>query len=60
MLRSPERVVEIKKIAYENLKRADNSRGLDKETYWSIYRADVRELLGLVEDLEEELRNGGK
>tara|TARA_R110002020_G_scaffold15998_3_gene56823 strand:- start:500 stop:658 length:159 start_codon:yes stop_codon:yes gene_type:complete len=52
--------VEIKKIAYENLKRADNSRGLDKETYWSIYRADVRELLGLVEDLEEELRNGGK
>ena len=61
MLRSPERVAEIKKIAQDNLKRADNSRdNLDKEKYWSLYRADVRELLSLIEDFEEELRNGSE
>ena len=42
-----------------NLKRADNSRGdLDKEKYWSLYRADVRELLGIIRSLEEERDNG--
>jgi len=61
MLRSPERIAEIKKIAQNNLKRADNSRdNLDKEKYWSLYRADVRELLSLIEDFEEELRNGSE
>ena len=44
-----------KDIALANLKRADNSRGdLDKEKYWSLYRADVRELLGIIRSLEEE------
>jgi len=38
-----------------NLKRADNSRGdLDKEKFWSLYRADVRELLSIIRSLEEE------
>jgi len=61
MLRSPERVAEIKKIAQDNLKRADNSRdNLDKESYWSLYRADVRELLSLIEDFEGEIYNGSK
>jgi len=27
---------------------------LDKEKYWSLYRADVRELLGIIRSLEEE------
>ena len=61
MLRTPERIREIKEIAQKNLKRADNSRdNLDKESYWSLYRADIRELLSLIEDFEEELRNGSK
>ena len=50
-----ERIEQVKDIALANLKRADNSRGdLDKEKYWSIYRADVRELLSIVKSLEEE------
>ena len=50
-----ERIEQVKDIALANLKRADNSRGdLDKEKYWSLYRADVRELLSLVKSLEEE------
>ena len=61
MLRTPERIEEIKEIAQKNLKRADNSRdNLDKESYWSLYRADVRELLSLIEDFEEEIKNGSK
>ena len=61
MLRTPERIKEIKQVAQKNLKRADNSRDtLDKEKYWSLYRADVRELLSLIEDFEEELHNGSK
>ena len=61
MLRTPERIKEIKEIAQKNLKRADNSRdNLDKESYWSLYRADVRELLSLIEDFEEEIKNGSK
>jgi len=61
MLRTPERIKEIKQVAQKNLKRADNSRdNLDKEKYWSLYRADVRELLSLIEDFEEELHNGSK
>jgi len=27
---------------------------LDKEKYWSLYRADVRELLSIIRSLEEE------
>ena len=50
-----ERIEQVKDIAMANLKRADNSRGdLDKEKYWSLYRADVRELLGIIRSLEEE------
>ena len=50
-----ERIEQVKEIALANLKRADNSRGdLDKEKYWSLYRADVRELLGIIRSLEEE------
>ena len=50
-----ERIEQVKEIALTNLKRADNSRGdLDKEKYWSLYRADVRELLGIIRSLEEE------
>jgi len=61
MLRTPERIREIKEIAQKNLKRADNSRdNLDKESYWSLYRADVRELLSLIEDFEEEIKNGSQ
>ena len=54
-----ERIKQVKDIALANLKRADNSRGdLDKEKYWSLYRADVRELLSIVKSLEEENYNG--
>jgi cytidylate kinase len=54
-----ERIEQVKDIALANLKRADNSRGdLDKEKYWSLYRADVRELLGIIKSLEEERDNG--
>ena len=50
-----ERIEQVKEIALANLKRADNSRGdLDKEKFWSLYRADVRELLGIIRSLEEE------
>ena len=50
-----ERIEQVKEIALANLKRADNSRGdLDKDKYWSLYRADVRELLGIIRSLEEE------
>ena len=55
MILNPQRIQEIKDTALENLKKADNSRGgLDKEKYWSLYRADVRELLGIIRSLEEE------
>ena len=54
-----ERIEQVKDIALANLKRADNSRGdLDKEKYWSLYRADVRELISIVKSLEEERDNG--
>jgi cytidylate kinase len=54
-----ERIEQVKDIALANLKRADNSRGdLDKEKFWSLYRADVRELLGIIRSLEEERDNG--
>ena len=54
-----ERIEQVKEIALANLKRADNSRGdLDKEKFWSLYRADVRELLGIIKSLEEERDNG--
>ena len=50
-----ERIEQVKDIALTNLKRADNSRGdLDKEKFWSLYRADVRELLSIIRSLEEE------
>ena len=50
-----ERIEQVKDIAFANLKRADNSRGdLDKEKFWSLYRADVRELLSIIRSLEEE------
>ena len=54
MILSPQRIQEIKDTALENLKKADNSRGgLDKDKYWSLYRADVRELLTAINSLEE-------
>ena len=54
-----ERIEQVKDIALANLKKADNSRGdLDKEKFWSLYRADVRELLGIIRSLEEERDNG--
>ena len=54
MVLSKERIEEIKETALTNLKRADNSRGgLDKEKFWSLYRADVRELLSVIEDYEK-------
>ena len=54
-----ERIEQVKDIALANLKMADNSRGdLDKEKYWSLYRADVRELLSIIRSLEEERDNG--
>ena len=59
MILSPQRIQEIKDKALTNLKKADNSRGdLDKEKFWSLYRADVRELLGIIKSLEEERDNG--
>jgi len=59
MILRKERIKQVKDIALANLKRADNSRGdLDKEKYWSLYRADVRELLGIIRSLEEERDNG--
>ena len=58
MLRTKERIDQVKKTAYENLMKADNwahsRKELDKEMYWSLYRADVRELLGVIEDYEKE------
>ena len=60
MLRTEERIKEIKDKALENLMTADNwghnRKNLDKEKYWSLYRADVRELLGVIEDYEETLK----
>ena len=54
MIHIPQRIQEIKDTALENLKKADNSRGgLDKDKYWSLYRADVRELLTDLNSLEE-------
>ena len=59
MLRDEERVEEIKNTAMENLKMADNRPrdGSDREfkEFWSLYRADVRELLGLIDDYETDL-----
>jgi hypothetical protein len=56
MLRTKERIKEIKNTALENLKTADNwghsRKGIDKEKYWTLYRSDVRELLGVIEDYE--------
>ena len=55
MIRSKERIKEIKNTALKNLEIADNwghNRDLNKEKYWSLYRADVRELLGVIEDYE--------
>ena len=56
MIRTKERIQEIKNTALENLKTADNwghsRKGIDKEKYWTLYRSDVRELLGVIEDYE--------
>ncbi len=50
---NPERIQEIKKTTLENLKKADNSRGdFDKEKFWSLDRADVRELRSAINSLE--------
>ncbi len=61
MLRTKERIQEIKETAYENLMKADNwahnNKEMTKEKYWSLYRADVRELLGVIEDYEKESKN---
>ena len=58
MLRTKERIQEIKETAYENLMKADNwahnNKEMTKEKYWSLYRADVRELLSVIEDYEKE------
>ena len=53
MILSPQRIQEIKDKALTNLKKADNSRcDFDKEKFWSLYRADVRELLSAINSLE--------
>jgi len=56
MYHSRERIKEIKDIAYENLKMADNGSKnrtvVAKEKFWSLYRADIRELLCLIDDYE--------
>ena len=56
MYHSRERIKEIKYIANENLKMADNSSKnrtvVAKEKFWSLYRADIRELLCLIDDYE--------
>ena len=56
MYHSRERIKEIKDIANENLKMADNSSKnrtvVAKEKFWSLYRADIRELLCLIDDYE--------
>ena len=56
MYHSRERIKEIKDIAYENLKMADNSSEnrtvIAKEKFWAVYRADIRELLCLIDDYE--------
>ena len=49
MLRTKERIQEIKETAYENLMKADNwahnNKEMTKEKYWSLYRADVGRLI---------------
>jgi len=59
MLRNEERIEEIKNIVMENLKMADNKprdgNDHDYKNFWTLYRADVRELLGLIDDYETDL-----
>jgi len=60
MLRNAERIEEIKKTVQENLMKADNHLGdgsnYDYKEFWSLYRSDIRELLGLVSDYEADLQ----
>ena len=60
MLRNAERIEEIKKTVQENLMKADNHLGddsnYDYKEFWSLYRSDIRELLGLVSDYETDLQ----
>ena len=59
MLRNAERIEEIKSVAMENLKQADNhprdGSNHDYKNFWTLYRSDVRELLGLINDYEKDL-----
>ena len=60
MLRDTARIEEIKKTAQENLMKADNhprdDSNHDYKEFWSLYRSDIRELLGLVNDYEIDLQ----
>ena len=60
MLRNAERIEEIKKTAQDNLMKADNhprdGSNYDYKEFWSLYRSDIRELLGLVNDYEIDLQ----
>ena len=59
MLRNAERIEEIKNTAMENLKQADNhprdGSNHDYKNFLTLYRSDVRELLGLINDYENDL-----
>ena len=59
MFRNAERIEEIKNTAMENLKKADNhprdGTRHDYKEFWVLYRSDIRELLGLINDYETDL-----
>ena len=60
MLRYAERIKEIKETAQKNLMKADNSprdgSNYDYKEFWVLYRGDIRELLGLINDYESDLQ----
>ena len=60
MLRDAVRIEKIKRTAQENLMKADNhprdGSNHDYKEFWSLYRSDIRELLGLVNDYEIDLQ----
>ena len=60
MLRDAVRIEKNKRTAQENLMKADNhprdGSNHDYKEFWSLYRSDIRELLGLVNDYEIDLQ----
>ena len=60
MLRDSKRIEEIIKTAEKNLMKADNhprdGSNHDYKEFWSLYRNDIRKLLGLVNDYETDLQ----